>query len=141
MKNNSGRKIYITDNDMNRLEELLEVANTLNGRDNKHLEELARELERAEVVESTEIPPKVITMNSVVVLRDLETGEDKQFTLVFPRDSNIDLNKVSILAPVGTAMLGCSIGHVITWKAPAGARKMRVEKILYQPEAAGDYHL
>lgn len=141
MKNNSGRKIYITDNDMNRLEELLEVANTLNGRDNKHLEELARELERAEVVESIEIPPKVITMNSVVVLRDLETGEDKQFTLVFPRDSNIDLNKVSILAPVGTAMLGCSIGHVITWKAPAGARKMRVEKILYQPEAAGDYHL
>jgi regulator of nucleoside diphosphate kinase len=137
----TSRKIYITDNDMNRLEELLEIANTINCRDNKHLQELARELESAEVVESTEIPAKVITMNSVVVLKDLETGDEKQFTLVFPRQANIDQNKVSILAPVGTAMLGCSIGHIITWNAPAGVKKMRVEKILYQPEAAGDYHL
>lgn len=137
----TSRKIYITDNDMNRLEELLEIANTINCRDNKHLQELARELESAEVVESTEIPAKVITMNSVVVLKDLETGDEKQFTLVFPRQANIDQNKVSILAPVGTAMLGCSIGHIITWNAPAGVQKMRVEKILYQPEAAGDYHL
>lgn len=138
---NHSKKIYITDNDMNRLEELLEVANNINCRDNKHLTELARELEKAEVVEAMEIPADVITMNSVVVLQDLETGEEKRFTLVFPRQANIDRNKVSILAPVGTAMLGCSIGHVITWNAPAGSRKMRVEKILYQPEAAGDYHL
>jgi regulator of nucleoside diphosphate kinase len=135
------KKIYITDNDMNRLEELLEIANTINCRDNKHLQELALELEKAEVVEAAEIPAKVVTMNSVVVLRDLETGEEKEFTLVFPRRANIDQNRVSVLAPVGTAMLGCSIGHVIAWNAPAGSRKMRVEKILYQPEAAGDYHL
>lgn len=141
MKKQSSKKIYITVNDMNRLEELLGVASTVNVRDNKHLEELAKELEKADVVESTEIPANVITMNSMVLLKDLETAEDRTFTLVFPRQANIDQNKVSILAPVGTAMIGCRIGHVIAWNAPAGERRMRVEKILYQPEAAGDYHL
>jgi regulator of nucleoside diphosphate kinase len=141
MKKQSSKKIYITVNDMNRLEELLGVASTVNVRDNKHLEELAKELEKADVVESTEIPANVITMNSMVLLKDLETAEDRTFTLVFPRQANIDQNKVSILAPVGTAMIGCRIGHVIVWNAPAGERRMRVEKILYQPEAAGDYHL
>lgn len=141
MKKQSSKKIYITVNDMNRLEELLGVASTVNVRDNKHLEELAKELEKADVVESTEIPANVITMNSMVLLKDLETAEDRTFTLVFPRQANIDQNKVSILAPVETAMIGCRIGHVIVWNAPAGERRMRVEKILYQPEAAGDYHL
>lgn len=141
MNKRNSKKIYITDHDMNRLEELLEVASAVNIRDNKHLEELAKELEKAEVVESTAIPANVITMNSVVLLKDLETGEERRFTLVFPRQANIEQNKVSILAPVGTAMIGCRIGHVIVWNAPAGQRKMRVEKILYQPEAAGDYHL
>lgn len=141
MNKRNSKKIYITDHDMNRLEELLEVASAVNIRDNKHLEELAKELEKAEVVESTAIPANVITMNSVVLLKDLETGEERRFTLVFPRQANIEQNKVSILAPVGTAMIGCRIGHVIVLNAPAGQRKMRVEKILYQPEAAGDYHL
>lgn len=141
MNKRNSKKIYITDNDMNRLEELLEVASAVNIRDNKHLEELAGELEKADVVESTAIPANVITMNSVVLLKDLETGEERRFTLVFPRQANIEQNKVSILAPVGTAMIGCRIGHVIVWSAPAGQRKMRVEKILYQPEAAGDFHL
>ena len=141
MNKRNSKKIYITDHDMNRLEELLEVASAVNIWDNKHLEELAKELEKAEVVESTAIPANVITMNSVVLLKDLETGEERRFTLVFPRQANIEQNKVSILAPVGTAMIGCRIGHVIVWSAPAGQRKMRVEKILYQPEAAGDYHL
>ncbi len=141
MRKSKSKKIYITDNDLIRLEELLEIANSINSRDNKHLQELATELEKAEAVGAKEIPSDVVTMNSVVVLRDLENGEEKQFTLVFPRQANIDQNKVSVLAPVGTAMLGCSIGHVIAWNAPAGSRKMRVEKILYQPEAAGDYHL
>lgn len=141
MSRQNSKKIYITDNDMNRLEELLEVAGSGDSRDDKHLEELARELERAEVVESTEIPANVITMNSMVLLKDMESGEERQYTLVFPRQANIEQNKISVLAPVGTAMIGCRIGHVISWNAPAGQRKMRVEKILYQPEAAGDYHL
>jgi len=142
MKKSSGTKtIYITDNDMVRLEELLEIAGENPTRDNKHLEELSSELMKAEVVESRDIPPNVITMNSEVLFQDLDNGESKTYKLVFPREANVEQNRISILAPVGTAMIGCRVGQTIKWNAPAGVRKMKIVKILYQPEAAGDYHL
>lgn len=142
MKKTSGTKtIYITDNDMVRLEELLEAAGENTTRDNKHLEELSSELMKAEVVESRDIPTNVITMNSEVLFQDLDNDESKTYKLVFPREANLEQNKVSILAPIGTAMIGSRVGQIIRWHAPAGERRMKVVKILYQPEAAGDYHL
>ncbi|MEA5113616.1 MAG: nucleoside diphosphate kinase regulator [Geobacteraceae bacterium] len=142
MRSKTGSKtIYITDNDMTRLEELLEVAGENVTRDNKHLEELSSELLKAEVVDSTEIPANVVTMNSQVLLLDLDTNESKSYQLVFPREANLEQNRISILAPIGTAMIGCRVGNVISWNAPAGVRRMKIAKILYQPEAAGDYHL
>lgn len=142
MTKKSGTKtIYITDNDMVRLEELLEIAGENPTRDNKHLEELSGELMKAEVVESRDIPPNVITMNSEVLFQDLDNGESKTYKLVFPREANVEQNRISILAPVGTAMIGCRVGQTIKWNAPGGVRKMKIVKIIYQPEAAGDYHL
>ncbi len=142
MSSKTGSKtIYITDNDMTRLEELLEVAGENTTRDNKHLEELSSELLRAEVVESAEIPANVVTMNSQVLLLDMDTNESKTYKLVFPREANLEQNRISILAPIGTAMIGSRVGNVIRWNAPAGVRRMKIVKILYQPEAAGDYHL
>lgn len=135
------RTIYITSFDMSRLEELLEVASDFNARDNKHLDELTKELLRAEVVDSTSIPADVITMNSKVRLLDLDTNEEKTYTLVFPSEANIDEDKISILAPIGTAMLGYHAGDTIKWHVPAGIRRLKVTDILYQPESAGDYHL
>lgn len=135
------RTIYITSFDLSRLEELLEVASEFSGRDNKHLEELTNELLRAEVVDSISIPADVITMNSKVRLLDLDTKEEKTYTLVFPSDSNVDENKISILAPIGTAMLGYRVGDTIKWQVPAGIKSLKVTNILYQPESAGDYHL
>ncbi len=135
------RTIYITSFDMSRLEELLEVASDFSVRDNKHLDELTKELLRAEVVDSKSIPADVITMNSKVRLLDLDTKEEKTYTLVFPSEANIDENKISILAPIGTAMLGYHIGDTIKWHVPAGIRSLQVTDILYQPESAGDYHL
>lgn len=135
------RTIYITSFDVSRLEELLEVANDFSARDNKHLDELTKELLRAEVVNSKSIPADVITMNSKVSLLDLDTKEEKTYTLVFPSEANIDENKISILAPIGTAMLGYHIGDTIKWHVPAGIRKLKITDILYQPESAGDYHL
>lgn len=135
------RTIYITSFDLSRLEELLEVASEFSGRDNKHLEELTKELLRAEVVDSKDIPADVITMNSRVRLIDLDSKEERIYTLVFPSEANIDENKISILAPVGTALLGYRAGDTIKWQVPAGVRKLKVKAILYQPESAGDYHL
>jgi regulator of nucleoside diphosphate kinase len=80
-------------------------------------------------------------MNATVRLRDLATKKELTYTLVFPSDADAAQNRISVLAPIGTALIGYRVGDVITWKVPGGLRKLRVEKIIYQPEAAGDYHL
>ena len=80
-------------------------------------------------------------MNSMVRLKDVDTGEDVIYTLVFPHDADIHHKKISILAPIGTALIGYRAGDIIEWNVPAGVKRLKIEKILYQPEAAGDYHL
>jgi regulator of nucleoside diphosphate kinase len=135
------RKIYITELDKMRLEELIEVAEAVDGRHRQNLEALADELDKAEVVPSREVPPDVVTMNSKVVLRDIDTSEEMTYSLVFPRDANLEAGAISILAPIGTAILGYAVGDVIEWPVPSGIRRIRIERILYQPEAAGDLHL
>lgn len=80
-------------------------------------------------------------MNSRVRLQDMETGEENIYTLVFPSDADIEQNKISILAPIGTAILGYRAGDRVDWLVPAGKRKVRIQDILYQPEAADHYDL
>jgi regulator of nucleoside diphosphate kinase len=135
------RKIYITEFDKMRLEELIEVAEEFGARDRKDLEALAEELARAEVVSSKDVPPDVVTMNSKIVLRDIDTSEEMTYVLVFPKNANIDAGAISVLAPVGTAILGYAKGDVIEWPVPSGIRRISIKEILYQPEAAGDLHL
>ncbi len=135
------RKIYITEFDKKRLEELIAVAEEFGGQDMRDLDSLAKELSRAEVVSSKDIPAGVVTMNSKVVLRDISTSEKMIYTLVFPRNADIGSGKISVLAPIGTAILGYSKGDIIEWKVPAGKQRISIEEILYQPEASGDYHL
>ena len=135
------RKIYITEFDKSRLEELIEVAEEFGGHDRNDLESLAGELEKAEVVPPKDVPPDVVTMNSKVVLRDLTTDEKTTYILVFPRDANIDEGAISILAPVGTAILGYAKGDIVEWPVPSGIRRISIEEILYQPEAAGNFDL
>jgi regulator of nucleoside diphosphate kinase len=135
------RKIYITEFDKMRLEELMEVAAEFGDNARKDLESLEEELDNAEIVSSKDIPADVVTMNSKVVFRDLDTSETMTYVLVFPRDANIDAGAISVLAPVGTAILGYAKGDIIEWPVPAGFRRLRIEEIVYQPEAAGDYHL
>jgi regulator of nucleoside diphosphate kinase len=140
-KNIDEKMIYITEYDMTRLEEVLAIAAMNAKRDFKHLEGLTKELMKAEIVDSTEIPSNVITMNSKVLLDDLENNQRKEYILVFPKEADIEQNKVSVLSPLGTAMIGCRVGHILRVKTPTGERRMKVQKILYQPEKAGDYHL
>jgi len=135
------RTIYITEFDMERLRTLIDEAKRLKRHGNEYLESLERELSRAQVVAPTEVPVDVITMNSKVCLRDLDTEEELIVVLVFPRDADIAQDKVSVLAPIGTAMLGYRVGDTFDWSVPDGIRQLQVEKILYQPEAVGDHHL
>ncbi len=135
------RTIYITDHDLKRLRELIIVAREFGKEEEKYLTELEKELDRGSVVKSQEIPPDVITMNSEVHLKDLNIEEEITYRLVFPDHADAGKGWVSILAPIGTALLGYRVGDIIEWKVPAGIARLKVEKILYQPEAAGDYHL
>ncbi|HKS30039.1 MAG TPA: nucleoside diphosphate kinase regulator [Pyrinomonadaceae bacterium] len=136
--------IYITEIDRQRLEKLIEKAAERDGdglANQEYLRRLEQELEHAVTVPSEEVPGDVITMRSRVRLSDLSTGEKVTYTLVFPSEANFDEGKISVLAPIGTAMLGYRAGSIIEWQVPSGLRRLKVEEVLYQPEAAGDYNL
>ena len=137
----NGCTIFINEFDMERLRKLLEDAKVLNRHGNEYLENLEKELPRAQVVAPNEVPADIVTMNSTASLRDLDTQEEMTVTLVFPKDADMSQAKVSVLAPIGTAMLGYRIGDTFTWNVPDGERRLQVENILYQPEASGDFHL
>ena len=131
------RHIYITEADINRLRPLIEALK--DPRDD--LRGLEGELGHAHVVAPADVPPDVITMNSKARVRDVETDEEMTYTLVFPDKANIDEGKISVVAPIGTAMLGQRVGDEFEWEVPAGSVRLRVEEVLYQPEASGDFHL
>ncbi|MCB0167560.1 MAG: nucleoside diphosphate kinase regulator [Anaerolineae bacterium] len=134
MKN---RDIYITDQDIERLNGLLETARRFNYHNRAELAELEAELARGHIMASAQVPPDVITMNSTVCLVDLETGEEMVYTLVFPNEADIEQNRISILAPIGTALLGYKVGDTVEWQVPGGLSRLSVKGILYQPEASG----
>ena len=105
------------------------------------VEELERELERGIEVDSAEVAPDVITMNSTVRITDLDSGSTHTYTIVFPGEADAEAGRISILSPLGTALLGFRAGDEVTWEMPSGTRRFRVEELVYQPEAAGDFHL
>lgn len=104
------------------------------------IEELEQELNRAEIVEPTKMPQDIVTMNSIVRFFVESTKQEFELTLVYPKDMDSNGKNISILAPVGSAMLGLAIGDEIEWPKPGGGTlKVRITEILYQPERSGDY--
>ena len=102
---------------------------------------LAQELERAQVLPPEEIPEGIVTMHSRVDCEDELHNEKHSLTLVYPHEAEFDKGRVSVLAPVGSALLGLSVGQTIDWTAPGGRQlRLRVTAVHFQPEAAGDFH-
>ena len=129
-------EIIISSIDYNRLTELLDNLEATNGEKvNASLAQLREELGRAKITKPERIPANVITMNSKFRIRDMDSGEEFVYTLAWPEDAYIEDNKVSILAPVGTGLLGYRVGDTVEWPVPAGIRKFKIEEILYQPES------
>jgi len=127
------KQIFITTPDMYRLEQLIE--NRLSPAD-AGIETLERELNRAIVVDPEKISKNVVTMNSRVRIHDLDRNSEMVVTIVFPFESNAEQNRISILAPLGTALLGSRVGSSVRFNAPGGPRRMKIIGIEYQPEAA-----
>ena len=131
-------RIILTSLDFDRLEALLDSmpANAFAGRG-----ELQAELERAEIVAPDQVPPDVVTMNSTVRFTIAETGETFRLTLVYPKDVGGDAGRISVLAPVGSALLGLSVGDEMQWPRPGGGvSTVRVDEVVYQPERSGELH-
>lgn len=136
------RQIYITRNDLARLEELLRTARAFSEeRDSDYLGQLEALLEGSYTVSAREVPADVVTMNSRARLTSADGGSSTVYTVVFPADADAARQRVSVLAPLGAALLGCRVGQDAVWETPEGTRRLRVAEMLYQPEAAGDYHL
>jgi regulator of nucleoside diphosphate kinase len=131
------RNIYITENDLERLERLVSGLKS-----SPNIDRFKLELERAIVVPSEEIPSDVVTMNSRVIFKELNSEDETEITLVYPSDSDVNSRKISILTPVGAALLGLSVGDQIDWPLPTGKiRTYKIIAVLYQPEAAGRHNL
>jgi regulator of nucleoside diphosphate kinase len=127
--------LIITTSDLARLQPVLDT------HDSRVSELLDRELHRARVVDPREVPADAVTMNSDVVYEDCSTSAKRTVRVVYPRDANAAAGRVSVLAPIGSALLGLRVGDSIDWPVPNGTKRIRVVEIRYQPEAAGDFHL
>lgn len=129
-------RIYITRADFERLRRLIDGRRAGNAFDLEYLDTLELEIDRADIVEPEAIPRDVVTMDSEVRLKDLDSGDVQVYRLVFPAQARTE-NGVSILAPIGTAILGYRVGDIIEWRVPRGIKRLKVLEVLYQPEAAG----
>lgn len=124
-------QIYLTQNDMDRLLNLIETQR------GKRYEKLERELVRATVMPREKIPQDVVTMNSRVIFENETTGERREVSLVYPENADIDAGKISVLVPIGTALLGLRTGESIDWDLPDGKKqRYHIVSVPYQPEAA-----
>jgi regulator of nucleoside diphosphate kinase len=102
---------------------------------------LLEELSRAELVEPADMPPDVVTMNSRVRFALDQPAEEFTLTLAYPKDMRPGDDRISVLAPVGNALIGLAAGDSIDWSRPDGvAFKLTVLDVLYQPERAGELH-
>jgi regulator of nucleoside diphosphate kinase len=130
--------ITLSSRDLDRIDQLLA---SMKGPQNPNIVALRGELMRARVVEPEAVPAGVITMNSRSRLIDESSGKTHELTLVYPKDADAATGKVSILAPVGSALLGLSTGQSIDWEMPGGkVARLKVLEVTYQPEAVGDYY-
>jgi regulator of nucleoside diphosphate kinase len=135
----SNKTIYVTEHDLQKLKQLL-FDNRSGEMSNQYLDKLKMELERACVVSAESVPEDIVTMDSRVCIVDLDTGEEMIYTLVFPHDADSLLGKISVLAPIGTAMLGYRVGDEFEWEVPVGLRRLKVKELLYQPQTNGKHH-
>jgi regulator of nucleoside diphosphate kinase len=128
-------QILITREDKKRLLRVLPRIGTEYA-DREDLVLLGEELARAVEVEPEAVPADVVTLNSTVRVMDLESSAAMDYTIVMPGEANYDAGRISVLAPLGTALLGYRVGDEIEWEVPRGVRRLRIEAVLFQPEAA-----
>lgn len=131
------KQIIITSVDSQRLQSRIKESQARS----ESIMKLNKELERAKIVEPQKVPKDVITMHSRVKIFNMDINKSIELQLVYPEEADMKAQKISVFAPIGTALLGFRKGDIIEWEVPKGKTKIQIEDILYQPEAAGDFNL
>jgi regulator of nucleoside diphosphate kinase len=140
MNVNQSERVYISELDEERLRALIGEGSHSPARDGEHFLSLEEELDDAHVIPPPAMPPDVVTLNSRIRVRDSATGQTFVYELVLPLNADFERGRISVLAPLGTAILGQRVGDEVEVRAPGGSRRLRIESVLYQPEAAGEFH-
>ena len=129
MRLNMQRNIRVTERDMKKLTSLLEAWRPAREVDREHARALEEEMENARIIRAGESPAGVVTMNSCVTVTDLDSGREHTYTIVFPRNADFNERRISVLAPIGTALLGYAVGDEIAWNVPGGVRRFRIDAV------------
>lgn len=122
-------KLFISETDFQRLNGLIDSVKRFFRRDQEHIHALEEELNRADVVALEKLPARVVTMNSRVRVTDLDTGKQSVYTLSFPCDADISANRISVLAPLGAAILGYRAGAIVRALVPGGRKRLKIEEV------------
>lgn len=134
-------QIIVNRLDYGRIKKCINDAKQFKSINGVEAEKLLKELESAQIVEPQAVPANVVTMNSIVKLSFLNSSKQVQFQVVYPDQANFKIQKISIFSPIATALLGYKVGDEIEWVVPAGLTQLRIDEIVYQPEAAGEFNL
>jgi len=133
------KKIKITELDYIRLNKLVGTSRNEKNIEIKNLDALAREIGRAEKVDSKKIAPEFVTMNSVVQVMNESTKKSMTIKIVYPKEADFKKGCVSVFSPLGSALLGYKVGDSVQFEAPKGLVTIKIQQIDYQPEANGEY--
>jgi regulator of nucleoside diphosphate kinase len=134
------KTMHITVNDYERITKSPEFI-ALQNKSPEIADRLLKELRAARTVPPDRIGKNVVTMNSRVLLRELQSGRQIEITLTYPQDADPKEQKVSVFSPIGVALLGCQEGDITSWRIPSRIGRFKVERVVYQPEAEGHYYL
>lgn len=129
----ANRNLYLTENDMNVLRQIVDRMRIDGTAQEQYLRALENELDRAQVVKAGNLPSGIVTLHSAVKLRDLDSDEIMSCVLSLPDEADIDKGMVSVLAPIGTAILGYKVQDIVEWPVPAGIRRFRIMKVTQMP--------
>ncbi|MGD9558551.1 MAG: nucleoside diphosphate kinase regulator [Mangrovibacterium sp.] len=131
--------IVITESDYTRLCNLVNNEKSARSTELKHLEALGAEIKRAKRIDPHKIKPEFVTMNSRIEVADTDTNRVMTLQLVYPREADVKQGKISVLSPLGSALLGYKAGSIVSFDAPGGRKQVKILTVVYQPEANGEY--
>ena len=141
MEQKKWSKIIINRLDYARIKKCINDAKQFKSITSIEADNLLKELDSAKIMEPESIPSNVVTMNSIAKITFLNNNKQVQFQIVYPDKANLKENKISIFSPIATSLIGYKVNDEIEWIVPGGLTKIRIDEIIYQPEATGDYEL